>query len=67
MTDELHMRAALALSRRGLGSTWPNPSVGCVLMRDGRVVGRGTHDELLENCATYQEIVTSQLTTQVAA
>lgn len=35
------MRAALALARRGLGSTWPNPSVGCVLVRDGRVVGRG--------------------------
>ncbi len=34
------MRAALALGRRGLGSTWPNPSVGCVIVRDGRVVGR---------------------------
>jgi diaminohydroxyphosphoribosylaminopyrimidine deaminase/5-amino-6-(5-phosphoribosylamino)uracil reductase len=40
--DDLnHMRAALALARRGLGKTWPNPSVGCVLVRDGRVVGRG--------------------------
>ncbi len=36
------MRAALALARRGLGSTWPNPSVGCVLVCDDRVVGRGT-------------------------
>ncbi len=35
------MRAALALSRRNLGQTWPNPSVGCVLVREGRVVGRG--------------------------
>lgn len=35
------MRSALALARRGLGSTWPNPSVGCVVVRDGRVVGRG--------------------------
>jgi len=35
------MRAALALARRGLGNTWPNPSVGCVLVREGRVVGRG--------------------------
>jgi diaminohydroxyphosphoribosylaminopyrimidine deaminase/5-amino-6-(5-phosphoribosylamino)uracil reductase len=34
------MRAALALARRGLGSTWPNPSVGCVVVRDGRVLGR---------------------------
>ena len=39
--DLNHMRAALALARRGLGTTWPNPSVGCVLVRDGRVVGRG--------------------------
>ena len=42
MDDAEHMRAALALARRGLGSTWPNPSVGCVLVRDGRVIGRGT-------------------------
>ncbi len=34
------MRAALALARRGLGNAWPNPSVGCVVVRDGRVVGR---------------------------
>ena len=42
MTDEQNMQAALALARRGLGDTWPNPSVGCVLVRDGHVVGRGT-------------------------
>jgi len=35
------MRAALALARRGLGRVWPNPAVGAVLVRDGRVVGRG--------------------------
>jgi diaminohydroxyphosphoribosylaminopyrimidine deaminase/5-amino-6-(5-phosphoribosylamino)uracil reductase len=34
------MRSALALARRGVGNTWPNPSVGCVILRDGRVVGR---------------------------
>ncbi len=39
--DLAHMRAALALARRGLGGTWPNPAVGCVIVRDGRVVGRG--------------------------
>ena len=36
-----HMRAALALGARGLGTTWPNPSVGCVIVRDGLVAGRG--------------------------
>lgn len=35
------MRAALSLARRGLGETAPNPSVGCVIVRAGRVVGRG--------------------------
>jgi diaminohydroxyphosphoribosylaminopyrimidine deaminase/5-amino-6-(5-phosphoribosylamino)uracil reductase len=35
------MRAALGLARRNLGDTWPNPSVGCVIVcDDGRVVGR---------------------------
>jgi diaminohydroxyphosphoribosylaminopyrimidine deaminase/5-amino-6-(5-phosphoribosylamino)uracil reductase len=41
MRDEAHMRAALALARRGLGQTAPNPSVGCVIVAGGRVVGRG--------------------------
>jgi diaminohydroxyphosphoribosylaminopyrimidine deaminase / 5-amino-6-(5-phosphoribosylamino)uracil reductase len=41
VSDLGHMRAALALARRGLGSVAPNPAVGCVLVRDGRVVGRG--------------------------
>jgi ATP-binding cassette subfamily B protein len=32
-----------------------------LVLEDGRVVGRGTHDELLDTCGTYREIVTSQL------
>lgn len=39
--DRRWMLAALALARRGAGRTWPNPNVGCILVRDGRVVGRG--------------------------
>ncbi|GIL38630.1 riboflavin biosynthesis protein RibD [Rhodospirillales bacterium TMPK1] len=35
------MRVALHLARRGLGEVWPNPAVGCVLVKDGVVVGRG--------------------------
>jgi len=41
MHDAGFMRAALALGRRGLGTVWPNPTVGCVLVKDGEVVGRG--------------------------
>jgi diaminohydroxyphosphoribosylaminopyrimidine deaminase / 5-amino-6-(5-phosphoribosylamino)uracil reductase len=39
--DRNAMRAALGLARRGLGTVWPNPAVGCVIVNDGRVVGRG--------------------------
>lgn len=35
------MKLALELGRRGQGRTWPNPAVGCVLVKDGRIVGRG--------------------------
>ena len=35
------MTMALSLARRGLGRVWPNPAVGCVLVKDHRVVGRG--------------------------
>jgi len=39
--DKGAMRAALALARRGLGTVWPNPAVGCVIVKAGQVVGRG--------------------------
>lgn len=35
------MGVALALAERGRGQTAPNPNVGCVIVREGRVVGRG--------------------------
>ncbi len=38
-----------------------------IVLEDGRIVGRGRHDELLASCATYQEIVESQLSAQEAA
>jgi len=38
-----------------------------IVLEDGRVVGRGTHDELLLTCGTYQEIVASQLSAEEVA
>jgi diaminohydroxyphosphoribosylaminopyrimidine deaminase/5-amino-6-(5-phosphoribosylamino)uracil reductase len=37
--DIRYMRTALALAARGLGRTWPNPSVGAIIVKDGRIVG----------------------------
>ncbi len=39
--DRSAMRAALAIARRGLGTVWPNPAVGCVIVKESWVVGRG--------------------------
>ncbi len=39
--DRRFMALALSLGRRGLGRTWPNPSVGAVIVKDGSIVGRG--------------------------
>ncbi len=39
--DELWMARAIELARKGWYTTHPNPRVGCVIVRDGRIVGRG--------------------------
>lgn len=42
--DQAYMRHALALARRGIGHTRPNPMVGAVLVKDGRIIGEGWHE-----------------------
>src|SRR5207249_4577810 len=42
-TDDELMRAALRLARRGYGATSPNPMVDALLVKGGRVIGRGWH------------------------
>jgi diaminohydroxyphosphoribosylaminopyrimidine deaminase/5-amino-6-(5-phosphoribosylamino)uracil reductase len=41
--DHRYMARALVLARRGQYSTPPNPSVGCVVVKDGRIAGEGLH------------------------
>src|SRR5690606_1235559 len=43
--DRLWMEEALALARSRLGLTWPNPTVGAVIVQGGQVVGRGFHPQ----------------------
>lgn len=43
--DHGFMARALQLAQRGLCSTTPNPRVGCVMVRDGRVIGEGWHEK----------------------
>lgn len=42
-SDLLYLRLAIELAQEGLYTTTPNPRVGCVIVRDGRVLGRGWH------------------------
>lgn len=43
LPDQHFMARALELARKGLYSTHPNPRVGCVIVRDGQIVGEGWH------------------------
>lgn len=41
--DKRYMLRAITLAKRGLGKTSPNPAVGCVIVKDNRIVGEGFH------------------------
>jgi len=43
--DDRYMTRALALAVQGMGTVEPNPMVGCVLVRDGQIVGEGFHEQ----------------------
>lgn len=43
MTDESFMRMAMKIAAKGIGKVSPNPMVGCIIVRNGKVVGRGYH------------------------
>ncbi|MBA2480490.1 MAG: bifunctional diaminohydroxyphosphoribosylaminopyrimidine deaminase/5-amino-6-(5-phosphoribosylamino)uracil reductase RibD [Planctomycetes bacterium] len=42
--DDRWMVRALCLASLSLGRTWPNPGVGCVIVKDGRLIGQGRHE-----------------------
>jgi diaminohydroxyphosphoribosylaminopyrimidine deaminase/5-amino-6-(5-phosphoribosylamino)uracil reductase len=56
IADVEFMSRALTLARRGLYTTDPNPRVGCVLVRDGEIVGEGWHERAGESHAEVNAI-----------
>lgn len=48
-SKEFFMRRALELAKQGMGHTSPNPMVGCVIVKDGKIVAEGYH----EKCGEY--------------
>jgi diaminohydroxyphosphoribosylaminopyrimidine deaminase / 5-amino-6-(5-phosphoribosylamino)uracil reductase len=74
--DADHMAHALRLAARGLGNVWPNPAVGCVIVKDGIIVGRGwtqpggrPHAEVraLEQAGPLAESATAYVTLEPCA
>lgn len=45
MTDSEYMRKALELAEKGMGYVSPNPMVGTVIVKDGRIIGKGYHEK----------------------
>lgn len=41
--DGFYMRRCVELARKAIGCTSPNPMVGCVIVKDGKIVGEGFH------------------------
>jgi diaminohydroxyphosphoribosylaminopyrimidine deaminase/5-amino-6-(5-phosphoribosylamino)uracil reductase len=56
LTDEGFMRRALRLARKGEGRVSPNPMVGAVIVRDGRIIAEGYHRRYGENHAEINAI-----------
>ena len=56
-----YLQRALRLARRGTALASPNPLVGCVLVREGQIVGEGQHSDLLQTCETYANLYERQL------
>ncbi len=65
-TDEQWMRRAIALARRGMGSTHPNPRVGALLVRDQHIVGEGWHQRAGEAHAEIHAIANAGAASQGA-
>ena len=51
MNDEFFMKIALELAKKAIGFTSPNPLVGAVIVKDGRIIGKGYHEKYGENHA----------------
>ena len=64
--DQYYMAHALRLAERGLWTTDPNPRVGCVIVREGQIVGEGWHEKAGEPHAEIHALKMAKDQTQGA-
>ena len=56
MTDESYIKLAIELAKKGIGKVSPNPLVGCVIIKDERIIGAGYHEKFGGNHAEINAI-----------
>lgn len=57
--DVKYMKLAINLAKRGIGTTSPNPAVGSLIVKDGKVLGRGFHKVAGENHAEINALISA--------
>ena len=56
MSDESYIKLALEIAKKGIGSVSPNPLVGCVIVKNDRIISAGYHEKFGENHAEVNAI-----------
>jgi len=56
LTDESYIKLAIELAKKGIGKVSPNPLVGCVIIKDERIIGAGYHEKFGGNHAEINAI-----------
>ncbi len=59
MTDESYIKLAIEVAKKGQGSVSPNPLVGCVIIKNDKIIGAGYHEKYGENHAEINAIESS--------
>ncbi len=56
MTDESYIQLAIEIAKKGRGNVSPNPLVGCVIVKNGKIIGAGYHEEFGKDHAEINAI-----------
>lgn len=59
MTDESYIQLAIEIAKKGYGNVSPNPLVGCIIIKDGKIIGAGYHEKYGKNHAEVNAIESS--------
>jgi diaminohydroxyphosphoribosylaminopyrimidine deaminase/5-amino-6-(5-phosphoribosylamino)uracil reductase len=66
MNHDLYMRRAFDLAQQAKGNTWPNPMVGCVIVKDGEIIAQGWHAKAGQAHAELDAINNAKVSVQGA-